>query len=99
MLLPPPKCVLKPKTETSSFLVLYSSASLPRSSSLETLARLGWRTSLELAVRNNALSYAIYIHCIQHLHDHLATTEEGVADELAGAEGNFSHVEGFDEST
>lgn len=46
VLLPPPYWVRKPKTETWSLLDLYRSASLSRSSSLETLARLGWRTSL-----------------------------------------------------
>jgi len=55
VLLPPPKCVLKPKTETSSFLALYSSASLPRSSSLETFARLGWRTSLHYSRQTETL--------------------------------------------
>jgi hypothetical protein len=31
------------------------------------------------------------LHCIVflHLHDHLAATEEGVADELARAQGNL----------
>lgn len=46
MLLPPPNCVRKPKHETLSLLDLYSSPSLERSSSLETFARPGWRTSL-----------------------------------------------------
>ena len=47
MLLPPPYWVRKPKHDTWSLLVLYSSASFERSSSFETFARLGWRTSLE----------------------------------------------------
>jgi hypothetical protein len=29
------------------------------------------------------------VYCFLHLHDHLAATEEGVADELARAQGNL----------
>ena len=95
VLLPPPYCVRKPKTETWSLLDLYRSASLSRSSSLETLARLGWRTSLHSNVR--ACPSQLHVRCAVHLHDHLATSEKGVADELARAQSNLriGHVGGW----
>lgn len=39
---------------------------------------------------------AVIVRYILHLHNHLATAEEGVADELARAQGNLriGHVEG-----
>lgn len=164
VLLPPPYWVRKPKTETWSLLDLYRSASLSRSSSLETLARLGWRTSLlkkkinhqhavysscwvasknpcclsdmsgfQYSILNHTQNIIVYTECAQKsiisirtcfllfflvpplecirpypflqfpsffhsfqlggegsLHDHLLTSKQGVADELASPQGNGS---------
>lgn len=46
VVLPPPNWVRRPKTWTWSFWALYMPPSFSRSSSLEMLARLGWRMSL-----------------------------------------------------
>lgn len=61
-----------------------------RSSSLETLARLGWRTSLQERLSVLAASHnlrAAASHCANldgwSLHDHLLSAEERVADEFA----------------
>jgi len=64
VLLPPPYWVRNPKTETWSLLDLYRSASFSRSSSLETLGRLGWRTSLSTkSVARSVYTYAVKRFC------------------------------------
>jgi len=45
VLLPPPKCVRRPKVTTRSLFVLYNAASFSERSALDTFGREGWRTS------------------------------------------------------
>ncbi len=56
---------------------------------MDTLARLGWRTSLEWDVRGRGCCGAVGLD----LHDHLLAREQAVGDELASAQCDlgFSH--------
>lgn len=72
MLLPPPYCVRKPKTEICSLLALYSSASLLRSSSLEVFARPGCRTSLP-SRENVSPVFPPYLDFFDSMNDENAT--------------------------
>ncbi len=58
---------------------------------METLARLGWRTSLvwRKPVSRHYFNERVVLRAVYDrdcLHDHLFAAEEGVADEFAGAQ-------------
>ena len=72
---------------------------------METLARLGWRTSL---VIEEAVSWHYFEERIvlefgydgECLHDHLFAAKEGIADEFAGAQRywllSVCHIDGLE---